>query len=149
MKATIIFLIAVLSASSFSEAKVQVKAEQFKVKILNGNQRYIIKRDKELIAMQVPVVKGAGEIINVLHKKQFPNVHFVVYRAGQSGTSQIVEIYRAAVWSPEKNEFIGDIPFKKVTPKDKKIISDIKWTFEKGDLVVKEEGYSTDRVKLK
>ena len=147
MKLTIVLIFTFINTLILASEKVSLA--QFKIEMAKGSPSYIVKRDKEHKIMQVPVSPGGGEILEIKTRKEFPSIVFVTYNAGQAGTSQFIEIHRAAVWDKKTKEFIGDIPFKKIDPKTKKVISNITWVKEKGSLVIKNGRYMVKKVTLK
>jgi len=112
-------------------------------KILSGdNHYYIQKHDSKTKILKILSIGGKPKLDKIITKKESPNLIYVIYQAGTAGTSQIVSAYRAVIYDPEKNNFLGDVAYKYVNQKANTVYQP-NWKFNNGKLTVEDESYNT------
>lgn len=119
-----------------------------KKKEMNGHLPSF-EKEKEFQMMQLNVSGGSTKINGTFIPKEAPHLVFVIYYAGETGTSKLVKDYRCAIYNTNTFKFVGDVPYRSVLieeGKEKKGMT-LKYVFKEGMLEVYERSVLLKTVK--
>ena len=108
--------------------------------IKEDDNGYFIKN--RLDRSYLVVLGGKPEIKTI--KKKDP-LEIIIYDAGETGTSAIIQADYALVYHSKKKKILGTYPYKYVekTPHKKKL-SQPKWDFKQNELTIKDENSNVE-----
>lgn len=117
----IIFLLFLFSTQA---EPIVPSVKQFKLIQRENNKFYLIKKrdiskinllvkeEKKLEIIELNVSGSKARLITISTLNKAANLYCVIYSAGESGTSLIVEEHRCALYNTELMRFEGDFPFQ-------------------------------------
>lgn len=144
-------IILFLIQSSLFAAKESLDLKDFKLIRKTDKEFYLLKVKKlnpydlekgaQTTILKLNVSGNEASLLKVSKLELGPPLFCVVYKAGESGTSSIIEERRCAVFNKALSRFEGDIPYQYL-PKGKSLkeFQQPKLSFENGKLIVKEGG---------
>ncbi|MCR9206318.1 MAG: hypothetical protein NXH75_17180 [Halobacteriovoraceae bacterium] len=160
MKNFFIFNIFLFSLASFASNKVDVgtftvfkgKDDHFYIKKKKEMKGHLPQFEKEekFQMMQLNVTGAMTKIKGTFTPEEAPHLVFIIYKAGEVGTSKIVREYRCAVYNTNVFKFVGDVPYRSVllTEKDKENKgTNLKYKFKDGNLEVYERSMLLKKIK--
>ena len=124
MKISLILFTLLFSLSGYSWV-VERENGDFYLKNLDG-QKFAIES-----------VGGVPEFIEV--KKMSDNHEKLIYKAGEAGTAEVIEVQRAIVFNRSSNKTLGDFPYKYNDLSSQKSLDQPKWSLLEGKLTVTDQ----------
>lgn len=158
---TLSVLVFLASSISIHPKALPFEASDFYIVQRANNKFYLLKKRKESINLakvsenrvQIFELNVTGKKASVLLVREIPEhdgLYCIVYSAGESGTSTIIQENRCALYNNNVRRFEGDLPFEYIVKKtkSKKGYPQPVYFIEKGELKVKEDGLITKKLRI-
>ncbi len=96
--------------------------------LVQKDESYLIKKE-----MGIPLFEK--EIVI----KENPKYRLLIYFSGSAGTHNMVEIWRALIYSPDQKKILGDFPWKYKSTKEGPLAP--KWIFSENTIKVRDDNF--------
>lgn len=137
----------ILFLTLFSSAYAQYAPKDWQVREIDGSFELALK-SAQGISSEMTVMAGEPKLLSV--KKYGSDVVAIVYSAGQSGTTVLVESLYALLYNTKSKKFLGDFPVEyKVSSGAPYTFDQPVWKIEGNSLRIIDENSNIDaEVKL-